>query len=105
MVGNSSSGLVEAPSAGLPAVNVGERQRGRERAANVVDAAPARDAIAAALRDALSPAFRDRLAGSANPYGDGRAAPRVVAALAALPEKGRLLRKRFEDGAAPPRPA
>jgi UDP-hydrolysing UDP-N-acetyl-D-glucosamine 2-epimerase len=100
MVGNSSSGLVEAPSVPLPAVNVGERQRGRERGANVIDAPADAKVVAAAIRDALSSAFRDRMAGSANPYGDGHAAARIVEVLGTLPETGRLLRKAFHDDAA-----
>jgi UDP-hydrolysing UDP-N-acetyl-D-glucosamine 2-epimerase len=101
MVGNSSSGLVEAPSAALPAVNIGERQRGRERARNVIDVAAGPDAIAAAISQALSPRFRESLAGLANPYGDGHAAARIVEALASMPDSGRLLRKAFADAARP----
>jgi UDP-hydrolysing UDP-N-acetyl-D-glucosamine 2-epimerase len=105
MVGNSSSALIEAPSVALPAVNVGERQSGRERAGNVIDAPPQPDAIAAAIREALSPRFRERIAGMANPYGDGQASGRVIEALAALPDPGRLLRKRFHADHSPGLPA
>lgn len=97
MVGNSSSGLIEAPSFGLPVVNVGSRQRGRLRAANVIDVDPARDEIAAAIRRALDPAFRASLAGLVNPYGDGHAAPRIARVLAGLDLGPRLLRKQFVD--------
>ena len=55
MVGNSSSGLVEAPSFRLPTVNIGDRQKGRTRAANVLDTPAERSAIAKALTTALSP--------------------------------------------------
>ena len=103
MVGNSSSGLIEAPSVPLPAVNIGERQRGRERARNVIDVAPEPEAVAAAIAQALSPRFREPLAGLANPYGDGHAAARVVEVLASMPDTGRLLRKAFVDD--PPRAA
>ena len=102
MVGNSSSGLVEAPSVPLPVVNIGERQRGRERTRNVIDVAPEVEAITAAIAQALSPRFRESLAGLANPYGDGHAAARIVEALASMPDAGRLLRKVFLDA---PRPA
>jgi UDP-hydrolysing UDP-N-acetyl-D-glucosamine 2-epimerase len=82
MLGNSSAGIIEAPSAGLPVVNVGERQAGRLRSAHVTDVAPAPDAIAAALRAAIEPATRSRLAALPGPYPAGAAAPRIVDALA-----------------------
>jgi UDP-hydrolysing UDP-N-acetyl-D-glucosamine 2-epimerase len=97
MVGNSSSGLIEAPSFGLPVVNVGSRQRGRLRAANVIDVEPARSEIVAGVRRALDPAFRASLAGLANPYGDGHAAPRIAKVLAGVELGPRLLRKQFVD--------
>jgi UDP-N-acetylglucosamine 2-epimerase (non-hydrolysing) len=97
MVGNSSSGLIEAPTFGLPVVNVGDRQRGRLRAANVLDVPHDREAIAAAIRRALSPEFRRGLAGLVNPYGDGRAAPRIARVLREVNLGARLTRKRFVD--------
>lgn len=93
MLGNSSSGIMESPSLGLPAVNLGRRQEGRERAANVLDVAPEPAAIVAAARRALSPEFRVSLSGLLNPYGDGRAAERIVGVLAEAPGAERLLRK------------
>lgn len=77
MLGNSSSALIEAPVLALPAVNVGERQKGRLRGANVVDAAPEASSVAEALRRALAPAFRSSLAGAPSPFGDGRSAERI----------------------------
>src|SRR5216117_864473 len=61
MVGNSSSGLIEAPSFALPVVNVGGRQQGRLRGANVVDVGPDRDEILRSVQTALAPGFRRRL--------------------------------------------
>lgn len=81
LVGNSSSGIWEAPSFRLPVVNIGERQRGRTRAANVVDTRAERGAIGAALARALDPSFRRGLDGLVNPYGDGNASARVVEVL------------------------
>ncbi len=98
MVGNSSSGLIEAPSVGLPAVNIGSRQRGRLRGANVIDVEPARDEILRGIETAQTAAFRDRARTSANPYGDGRAAPRIVEVLRTVPLDPRLIQKRFADG-------
>jgi len=87
MVGNSSSGLIEAPAFELPVVNVGDRQRGRITAPNVIDCEP--DGVADALRSALDPAFRDSLRGMANPYGGGDMSAHVIEALAALPRNVR----------------
>ena len=81
MVGNSSSGLIEAPSLALPVVNVGPRQDGRLRGANVIDAQCDPAAVRSAVQKALSPAFRDGLSGQHNPYGDGRASPRIHSVL------------------------
>jgi UDP-N-acetylglucosamine 2-epimerase len=100
MVGNSSSGLIEAPSFALPVVNIGSRQHGRLRAANVIDVGHRRDEILTGLRRALDPAFRRGLAGLRNPYGDGHAAPRIVRVLADVELGRRLIRKRFVDGPA-----
>jgi UDP-N-acetylglucosamine 2-epimerase (non-hydrolysing)/GDP/UDP-N,N'-diacetylbacillosamine 2-epimerase (hydrolysing) len=90
IVGNSSSGIMEAASFGLPAVDVGIRQRGRERARNVLNA----EASTAAIRDCIGVAmgedFRRSLRGMQNPYGDGHAAERIAAVLGALLDAGPL---------------
>jgi UDP-hydrolysing UDP-N-acetyl-D-glucosamine 2-epimerase len=100
MIGNSSSGIIEAASFGLPVVNVGARQRGRTRAANVIDVDADEDvsAIVAAAHAALAPAFRASLAGMTNPYGTGEAAAAIVARLRTVPLDARLLEKKFHDG-------
>lgn len=93
VVGNSSSGIYEAASFGLPAVDIGDRQRGRLHGANVLHCTGEAGAIAAALTQAgtLAPA----LAGMANPYGDGQAGARLLSALRGL-DWGRLAApKRF----------
>jgi UDP-hydrolysing UDP-N-acetyl-D-glucosamine 2-epimerase len=97
MVGNSSSGLIEAPSFELPVVNIGDRQRGRLRAANVIDVGHGRDEIASGIARALDLAFRRGLVGLRNPYGDGHAAPRIIAVLRTVELGPRLIRKRFID--------
>jgi UDP-N-acetylglucosamine 2-epimerase len=81
MIGNSSSALIEAPAARLAAVNLGDRQLGRVRGENVIDATGDPDSIRSALRFSASSGFRARLAKMSNPYGDGGAASRVVEAL------------------------
>ncbi len=96
VVGNSSSGLLEAPSLGVGTVNIGDRQAGRLRASSVIDCAPERESIEAALKTLFSPAFRDNLRDVRSPYGEGGASRRIVEVLrtAAL---GSLLKKTFHD--------
>jgi hypothetical protein len=83
-------------SFGLPVVNVGDRQRGRMRGPNVLDATGDRPAVRGALARALDPGFRAGLRGKMNPYGDGKAAARVVDAIVNAP-LDELLHKRFID--------
>lgn len=99
MVGNSSSGIVEAASFRLPAVNIGDRQKGRLADRNVIACAGDATAIAAAWRRALDPAFRADLAGLVNSYGDGRAVPRILAVLKSVALERRLIVKTFADAA------
>lgn len=96
VIGNSSSGLYEAPALGTPTVDVGDRQAGRPAAASAVHAEPDVESIAAAIRRALTSPRGD----GASPYGDGRSAGRIVEILKGLPDRQTLLAKRFvETGA------
>lgn len=94
LVGNSSSGIMETASFALPTVNIGIRQQGRERAANVLDAAPDKSAILNAIATARSPEFRQSLVGLGNPYGEGRASEKIVEVLTTVPLTRELLMKR-----------
>jgi UDP-hydrolysing UDP-N-acetyl-D-glucosamine 2-epimerase len=85
MIGNSSSGIMEAASFALPVVNVGMRQQGRERARNVIDARADKADIQLALDHALDPRFRHALNNTANPYGSGTAARTIAGVLAEAP--------------------
>ncbi|HEX4651941.1 MAG TPA: UDP-N-acetylglucosamine 2-epimerase [Granulicella sp.] len=110
LLGNSSSGIMEAASFALPVVNIGLRQHGRERAPNILDspdsdAAPAPDAlptptdILAKISLAQSPVFRGPLRDLANPYGDGHAAERIVSRILKIlttTPRADLLRKRAQ---------
>ncbi|MBM3584958.1 MAG: UDP-N-acetylglucosamine 2-epimerase (hydrolyzing) [Alphaproteobacteria bacterium] len=98
MLGNSSSGLIEAGFFGLPVIDVGGRQTGRGSGGNVRHVS----ADAAAVRAALEAVLRARARHAREtPYGDGHAAPRIACALARLPERERLLRKSFHYGTTP----
>jgi UDP-hydrolysing UDP-N-acetyl-D-glucosamine 2-epimerase len=93
LLGNSSSGIMEAATFGLPVVNIGLRQQGRERAQNILDALAQTDDIVQKIERAFDPDFRTSLAGMENPYGDGRAAERIAEVLATVPLGERLLMK------------
>jgi UDP-N-acetylglucosamine 2-epimerase (non-hydrolysing)/GDP/UDP-N,N'-diacetylbacillosamine 2-epimerase (hydrolysing) len=94
LVGNSSSGIMESASFALPTVNVGLRQQGRERARNVIDAAPEVRAILEAIATAKSADFRRGLQGMTNPYGEGVASEKIVEVLTTVPLGEELLLKR-----------
>lgn len=97
MVGNSSSGLIEAPSFALPVVNIGSRQAGRVRAKNVIDVGYAKGEIGEGIKKALSQSFRDSLKGMTNPQGDGNSAEKIVSHLKEIPLDSKLLIKTFTD--------
>lgn len=96
VIGNSSSGLTEAPSFGKGTINIGDRQRGRLKAESVIDCNPDRRSIGAALQRLYSPAFQAQLKHVSNPYGEGGASEKVVRVLREQPLDG-LLKKTFHD--------
>jgi UDP-N-acetylglucosamine 2-epimerase (non-hydrolysing) len=103
LLGNSSTAFTEAPALGIPAVNVGERQKGRLRAENITDTNADAAHIVCALRQAVDPQFRQRLTERRAQFADGRAGQRIVDVLRSWqPELA--IRKRFhdlEEGACP----
>lgn len=103
VVGNSSSGLAEVPSFKKGTINIGDRQRGRLRAASVIDCAPERTAIRAAIRKLFSAAFQAQLSGVDNPYGNGGASEAIVQILEQY-RLDTLLKKRFYDWPEPSHP-
>ncbi|MEW6764744.1 MAG: UDP-N-acetylglucosamine 2-epimerase [Pseudomonadota bacterium] len=96
VIGNSSSGIIEAPSFGAPTVNIGDRQQGRLRAHSVIDCAPRQADIVLAIRQALDPGFRATLARVENPYGQGDASRRMLDILREA-DLAALRRKPFYD--------
>lgn len=98
MIGNSSSGLWEAPSFELPCVNVGGRQAGRLRAKNVIDVSGIElDLLRSAVRTAQSKEFRLSLNGLENPYGKGLAAALTLEVIKSTNLDDRLLMKKFYE--------
>jgi UDP-N-acetylglucosamine 2-epimerase len=90
IVGNSSSGLLEAPSFGTPCVNIGNRQIDRHRGPNVIDVSYATDEILTALEQAAKMSHTPT-----NEYGDGRSAPRIVSLLHEMHGSANLTNKRM----------
>jgi GDP/UDP-N,N'-diacetylbacillosamine 2-epimerase (hydrolysing) len=78
VIGNSSSGIIEAPSFGIPVINIGERQKGRIMAANIINCGTRKEEIVKAIHKGLSAEFKKSLTGLKSPYGDGNAAPQIL---------------------------
>jgi UDP-hydrolysing UDP-N-acetyl-D-glucosamine 2-epimerase len=96
LVGNSSSGIIEAPSFGIPVINVGTRQWGRERGHNVIDTGYSKDQIAGAVQRAMTDTtFLEQARRCQNPYGDGRSAEKIIKILHEIPIDTSLLQKRM----------
>lgn len=96
VLGNSSSGLIEAPALKIPTVNLGDRQRGRLRAASVIDCPERSGDIIAAIQKAISPEFSKTLENAVSPYGYGNASTVIKDMLKNTRLEG-ILRKSFYD--------
>jgi UDP-hydrolysing UDP-N-acetyl-D-glucosamine 2-epimerase len=96
VVGNSSSGLIEAPSFKIPTVNIGDRQKGRLKADSVIDCEENADSIRRAIQKALTDDFKTSLSNTINPYGDGNTTKKVIAQLKQA-ELNCLRQKKFYD--------
>jgi len=96
MVGNSSSGIIEAPSFGLPVVNIGTRQEGRERGRNIIDVEHNKPEIVKAIKRALMDnGFLVEVKKSETPYGDGKAGQRIADILSRIKITPQLLQKKI----------
>jgi GDP/UDP-N,N'-diacetylbacillosamine 2-epimerase (hydrolysing) len=98
LIGNSSCGVIEAPFLGVPVVDLGRRQAGRDGSERLIHAPYDREAIAAAIHRALTAAAQPRPSPGGSAYGDGRAGPRIARLLAEIPLGARLLDKRETTG-------
>lgn len=96
VVGNSSSGLLEAPSFKIGTINIGERQKGRLKASSVIDCESNKDVIQKALDKLYSKKFQESLKNVKNPYGDGIASKQIVDTLSAV-DLSNILKKKFYD--------
>jgi UDP-N-acetylglucosamine 2-epimerase (non-hydrolysing)/GDP/UDP-N,N'-diacetylbacillosamine 2-epimerase (hydrolysing) len=96
MVGNSSSGIIEAPSFYLPVVNIGTRQSGRERAEKVIDVGCNKKEIKKAIKKVLfDKKFKEKIKQCKNPYGDGKTGKRIADILAKIKIDKKLLEKKI----------
>ena len=96
VVGNSSSGLLEAPSFKRGTVNIGDRQKGRLKAHSIIDCEPLGSSISSAIEKMFSPQFQNQLSTVKNPYGDGGASEAIVKILESC-SLNDILKKRFYD--------
>jgi GDP/UDP-N,N'-diacetylbacillosamine 2-epimerase (hydrolysing) len=98
VIGNSSSGLLEAPSFGIPTINIGDRQKGRLQADSVINCEPILEDIGRAIELALSDDYKSKAKNIINPYGDGNTSEKVVAAVKDYLLKDKIeLKKKFYD--------
>ena len=94
IIGNSSSGLLEAPTYATPAINIGRRQNGRVRGSNVIDVPFEVEPIIQAIEKAMSLEFTKSLADKCvNPYGDGHSASRILKIISGISVDSKLLAK------------
>lgn len=96
VVGNSSSGLAEAPSMGVGTIDIGDRQKGRLRASSVIHCEPDAREIRSALNQLFTSDFKSKLAETVNPYGTGGASQKIAKILSSHPLES-LLKKKFYD--------
>ena len=97
VVGNSSSGIIEAPSFKVPTVNIGDRQKGRIQAESLINCEPEKEAIIKAIQLALSDSFYTQLNKTENPYGDGKVSDKIVGIIREALSKEISLKKTFYD--------
>ena len=78
VIGNSSSGISETPSFGVPTVNIGDRQKGRIQAGNIISCEPSKEDVTQAIRKGLSHEFREEASKVKSPFGDGNTSKKIV---------------------------
>lgn len=97
LMGNSSSGIVEAPALHVPTINIGDRQKGRLQANSIINCEPRMDEISGAIAELKSGSFQERMQDIQNPYGDGDVSKRICAQIKQALTEGIDLKKKFYD--------
>jgi GDP/UDP-N,N'-diacetylbacillosamine 2-epimerase (hydrolysing) len=96
VVGNSSSGIIEAPSMLVPTVNIGDRQKGRIRAASIIDSSPSKKAVAKALEKGLSYQFKQSIKNMQNPY-EKKNTSKEIKRILQICDPDKIIKKQFYD--------
>lgn len=96
VLGNSSSGLIEAPTFGIPTLNIGDRQKGRLAGETVVHCGESKKAIETAMKKIINPAYQEACKQTENPYGSGNSSEEIVSKLLNEPLEG-IVTKSFFD--------
>jgi len=96
IIGNSSSGLIEAPSFKIATINIGDRQRGRIKAKSVIDCLPYKTNIIKGIKKAYSAKFQKLLKNVKNPYDNGSASKKIIKVLKKV-QLNNILKKKFFD--------
>lgn len=97
VIGNSSSGIIEAPSFGIPTINIGDRQKGRIKACSIIDCDVSYDSICDAIDKALDDEFKEVCKKVVNPYGKGDTSDCIISTIDYAFEKGINIKKKFYD--------
>ncbi len=98
VLGNSSSGIIEAPSFHIPTVNIGNRQRGRLQTDSVINCDSNKESLIEAINKAMNDDFREKCNNTISPYGDGNASKRIAQKTVEIVKKGGIdLKKSFYD--------
>lgn len=97
VIGNSSSGIVEAPSFRVPTINIGDRQKGRMQAETIINCEPVESEVYKAMELGLSRAFKEETGDATNPYGDGNVSEKILHIIEDSLSKGIELKKSFYD--------
>jgi GDP/UDP-N,N'-diacetylbacillosamine 2-epimerase (hydrolysing) len=96
VIGNSSSGILEAPSFKIPTVNIGDRQKGRLKADSIIDCLPQKNSISSAIKKAISSDFKDSCNIVENPYGGGGASNEIISIIESIDLQS-MIKKEFHD--------
>jgi GDP/UDP-N,N'-diacetylbacillosamine 2-epimerase (hydrolysing) len=96
VVGNNSSGLLEAPSFKIGTIDIGDRQKGRIKADSVISCIPNKDSISAAFKELYSKQFQSNVGKVENPYGKGGASKRIIRIIKDISLNG-IIKKSFYD--------
>lgn len=95
VIGNSSSGIIETPSFRVPTVNIGDRQKGRIQAKNILNCVPEKEAVCSAIEKALSMEFAEYIKDTENPYGDGEVSDKILRHIKSALKNEICLKKSF----------